>query len=288
MSQKNIPSTSRFVAYTDEQLKELTIKKLSKNTTASTKVGVSLLQKFCMGTGKDFDMAIKSKEQLNALLMKFYAGARTEKAEQYKNNSLLSFRNSIQRYFMETQKVNIFDDELFNDSNAIFINILREGKKMGKVDTEHYPEIKPEDLAKLHASFHPNTPTGLLEYIWFNVTFRLIRRGRENLRSMKKILLLLIRTHLEKVSFIKCKVKQTKTMVLTTTRLKQLEKVIYMKREVTTVQSKFSSHIFNIYIQTKRLFGNDPGKVFVHATKSVAEWQNHVSDIFEIFMFLHI
>ena len=184
--EENTPSTSRFVSYTDAQLKELTIKNLSKNTTASTKVGVSLLQKFCMGTGIDFNTETKSKEKLNMLLMKFFAGARTEKGEQYKINSLMSFRNSLQRYFMDTENINIFDDETFIESNAIFNNILREAKKMGKGDTEHYPKIEPEDLEKLHASFNPTTPTGLLEYIWFNVMFRLIRRGRENLRSMKK------------------------------------------------------------------------------------------------------
>ena len=118
--------------------------------------------------------------------MKFYAGARTEKGDKYKNNSMISFRHSIQRHFIDTKDINIIDDSDFVPANNLFVNILKEGKKTGKGATDHYPEIEPEDMRKLNHSFDTTTPTGLLEHVWFNIMFRLIRRGRENLRNMNK------------------------------------------------------------------------------------------------------
>ena len=63
--ERNENNTSRFMTYTAEQLKGMTVKKLSKNTVASTKVGVSLLSKFCVETGINFDIETSSKEKLN-------------------------------------------------------------------------------------------------------------------------------------------------------------------------------------------------------------------------------
>ena len=177
---------SRFITFTEDQLKSLTRQKLSKNTENSTKVGIKLLKKYCSGTGVDFEEEVREKESLDNLLMKFYAGIRTERGDVYKNNSLISFRNSLHRYFMEKQKVNIFDDHHFKNSNTVFRNVLKNGKSSGKGNTTHYPEIEPEDLEKLNNSFDINSPVGLQEFIWFNIMLRLIRRGRENLRSMTK------------------------------------------------------------------------------------------------------
>ena len=53
-------------------------------------------------------------------------------------------------------------------------------------DTNHYPEIEPEDLRKVYQSFDPNCPNGLQEKVWFDIMFHLVRRGRENLRGMTR------------------------------------------------------------------------------------------------------
>ena len=179
-------NNNRFISFTDEQLHEMTVKKLSKNTDLSTRLGVTLLEIFCKGLNIDFPAESSCKENLNLLLMKFYAGARTEKGDKYKNNSMISFRHSIQRHFIDTKDINIIDDSDFVPANNLFVNILKEGKKTGKGATDHYPEIEPEDMRKLNHSFDTTTPTGLLEHVWFNIMFRLIRRGRENLRNMNK------------------------------------------------------------------------------------------------------
>ena len=116
----------------------------------------------------------------------FYAGARTAKGEMYKVNSLKALRFSLQRFFIDSRGINIIDDDEFEKSNCCFHNVLNELKKSGKGSTEHYPEIEPEDLQKLNASFDINNPVGLLEKVWFDIVFYLIRRGRENLRQMTR------------------------------------------------------------------------------------------------------
>ena len=39
-------NNNRFISFTDEQLHEMTVKKLSKNTDLSTRLGVTLLENF--------------------------------------------------------------------------------------------------------------------------------------------------------------------------------------------------------------------------------------------------
>ena len=59
-------------------------------------------------------------------------------------------------------------------------------KQCGKGKVESHPEIEPEDIRKLYSSFDVETPGGLQENVWFDIMFRLCRRGRENLRQMTK------------------------------------------------------------------------------------------------------
>jgi len=132
-------------------------------------VGVRLIKKICIKTNMNFEEICQSKKELNDLLKQFYAGARTEKGEKYKNNSLSSFRSSLRRYFLDEMKIDIFNDETFTESNILFKNILKGGEQSGFGDTEHYEEIEPKDLRKLSSSFNIDTPEGLQEFIWFNV-----------------------------------------------------------------------------------------------------------------------
>ena len=63
-------------------------------------------------------------------------------------------------------------------------------KKTGRGSTDHKPPIAPEGLHKLHDKdnvvFNIDTPYGLQKKMWFDIMYFLCRRGRENLREMKK------------------------------------------------------------------------------------------------------
>ena len=95
-------------------------------------------------------------------------------------------RFSLQRYFMQKLQIDIISNKTFTVANTVFQNMLKHIKEVGKGDTTHYPEIEPEDLKKLYSGFDINSPAGLLEIVWFNIMFFLIRRGRENIRQMDK------------------------------------------------------------------------------------------------------
>ena len=68
--------------------------------------------------------------------------------------------------------------------SAVSVDLKR--KRLVKVD--HAESIEPEDLKKLYTSLtlSPDTSEGLLHKCCFDVMFFLYRRGRENLREMKK------------------------------------------------------------------------------------------------------
>ena len=67
-----------------------------------------------------------------------------------------SIRSSLQRHFFKTLKVDIIHDIQFIEANAVFNNALKIIKSAGKGETEHYPEIEPEDIRKLCESFDIN------------------------------------------------------------------------------------------------------------------------------------
>ena len=171
----------RFVVPSDDHIKEMTKKKNSKNTENNTNFALRVLESFCKKTHTSF-----TDSNLDVLLSKLYISARTSKGENYKLNSLKSLRSSLQRYFLKERNVDIINNDVFRNSNLCYENKLKETKANGKGETNHYPEIEPEDLKKLYSSFDLETPTGLFEKVWFDIMFQLVRRGRENLRTMTK------------------------------------------------------------------------------------------------------
>ena len=92
-----------------------------------------------------------------------------------------SFRFGLQCCFIGISWVNIITGPQFNDANSVFTNIRCDIKAAGKGGIEHYPEIKPDDIRKLYASFDNSTPAGLQEKVWFDIMFYLCCCGRENL-----------------------------------------------------------------------------------------------------------
>jgi hypothetical protein len=70
----------------------------------------------------------------------------------------------------------------------MFSSVSVDLKRKGLVKVDHTESIEPEDLKKLYTSLtlSPDTSEGLLHKCWFDVMFFLCRRGRENLREMKK------------------------------------------------------------------------------------------------------
>ena len=177
---------SRFQTVTESDLQQLQVQQNAANTDRSTAFGVKLFHTYLNECGIPNDLVNITPEDLNSHLERFYAAVRKEDGEYYKLNSMKSVRSSIQRRYIEICQVDIVDDNRFTTANNIFSNICKRIKDAGKGDTDHYPEMEPEDVQKLCASFNVDDQTGLQEKVWFDIQLYLIRRGREGLRAMTK------------------------------------------------------------------------------------------------------
>ena len=87
---------ARFVKYNESDLFDFCQKKNAKNTDRATNFGINILRRFFKETGGHGRIEDLSAEELNNLLVRCYAGVRTEKRELYKLNSMRCMRFSIQ------------------------------------------------------------------------------------------------------------------------------------------------------------------------------------------------
>ena len=126
---------------------------------------------------------------LNDILTKFYVEVRKQDGSLYSKATLNSIRFGIQRKLSEIRKdVNILDSSHFKGSNEIFRAQCVHLKKEGLAKVNHKKPLSPEDMRKLYASetFSLTNPKSLQRKVFFDVMFYLYRRGRENLRTVKK------------------------------------------------------------------------------------------------------
>ena len=175
--------STRFVHVTVDDVNNLKKKDVSKSTNAGTSNALKTFLSFCTEMNV-YSINVIEKEELRDVLTRFYAGARTEKGEFYKVNSMQAIRNGLQRHFLETRKIDIINDDFFRETNSCFHNILKKIRSSTKGQVKHHAEIEPEDMKKLYRSIDSNTPTGLLEKVWIDMMVYFIRRARENQREM--------------------------------------------------------------------------------------------------------
>ena len=98
---------------------------------------------------------------------------------------------ALNQYFKEHIGVDIITNEKFIHANEMFHGVTKKGRREGRGDLDHKQPITDEDRAKLTQYFAKNfegPPSGKLlqEVILFNIIYFMGRRGRENLRNMKK------------------------------------------------------------------------------------------------------
>ena len=129
-----------------------------------------------------------SSEELNELLTAFYPNARKKNGENYKKSALMALRSGLQRHFLFKKNINIISDQEFSKSNQVYEAAIVELKRQGFGNVEHHNAISKEDLRKIQLSYNPAVPDpkNLQQFVWFNIMFYLIRRGRENLRLLTK------------------------------------------------------------------------------------------------------
>ena len=116
------------------------------------------------------------------MLAKFYPEARKQHGSYYTKASLTSIRFSLQRFF-SNHSIDVIKDQEFRESNATFQATLVKLKREGMAKTQHKDDIK-----KLYESglFALNNPDTLQNKVFFEVMLYFCRRGRQNLRDLKK------------------------------------------------------------------------------------------------------
>ena len=110
--------------------------------------------------------------------------------EFYKRSSLVSIRAGINRHLKDNYdgQIDIIKDSEFSEANQSFRAALVQLKKVGKGDVKHHASVDENDIKKLYNSgvFNQNNPQGLQSKVWFEIMVYVCRRGRENLRELKK------------------------------------------------------------------------------------------------------
>lgn len=176
-----------FISVSEEDLQQLDSEKDSKNTKRVIHRSVHLFRSF-LGERRDFENF--NKEELNKALRKFFASIRKSDGSELKKSSLASIKYGICKFLKDTCQIDINNDSSFVSCVTTFKSKVVNLKKQGKGSVDHKDRITEEDLLKLHSAdnvaFNINTPCGLQKKVWFDLMFFFCRRGRENLREMRK------------------------------------------------------------------------------------------------------
>lgn len=179
---------NRFASFDEEEFSKILGNKDADNTKRSTKLASKIFNEYLLEKGIDIDLETVDKCTLATILSRFYVELRKSDGSHYKTASLNSLKSGLNRHLKSVRSdiIDIARDPEFTKANIAFKAALVELKRLGKGDIVHHEEIESEDIQKLYGYFNQDTPVGLSEKVWFELTLFFCRRGRENLRSLKK------------------------------------------------------------------------------------------------------
>ena len=181
-------SSTRFAEVSDDMIEEMNKKKRRKSTESSAKTQTNILKNYLkeINHPKASDLESFEKQKLAETSKRFYIAARKSDGNLYKLTAFRAIKYGLARFFEEKKNFDIVNDVEFKEANIIYGRMEEKLKECGKGKVDHYEEIEPEDLLKLHKGFNTETADGLQDKVWFDLCLQLCRRGRENLRTMTK------------------------------------------------------------------------------------------------------
>lgn len=181
----------RFKTVKPKEKDNIYEERIRPNTQKATKLWVNCFKDYL----KEKKLATLEEtltENLPNILSDFYTELRKADGENdYKISTLKCIRAALNRHFKEKRGVDIISDPRFIQANEMFKGVARKAKKEGRGEVDSKPPIEPEDLKKIsdyidaNMSGPPN-PAKLQEAVLFYVIYYMCRRGRQNLRAMKK------------------------------------------------------------------------------------------------------
>ena len=180
---------ARFASVSDEDIASLVDNKDSANTKKATKLTVHVFEQYMKAKNICCNFESVTPTELNNLLQRFLVEARKQNREMYTKSSLTTIRFGLWRFIKNCHpEMDIMSSPEFQESNTVFKAQTVQLKQEGKAKVQHKPPISEDVLCKLYSisAFNTNTPVGLQNKVWFEVTLFFCRRRQENLRDLKR------------------------------------------------------------------------------------------------------
>lgn len=133
------------------------------------------------------DIESMTAQDLNFMLERFYAEARTKDGRVYTRSTLMGIRSSINRYLNACgHNVSILKDSVFSSSNVLLERLYQNEKKRDK-GTKKIP-ISDEDVITMMRSgvFSLANPHTVLRKVWFDLILHFGLKGKEAIRTLTK------------------------------------------------------------------------------------------------------
>ena len=163
----------------------------SQATKKSTKYTVSTFKSWLIANGQSEDFEMLPFDVINKQLEVYYTEIKSVKGHALSKSSFVGIRSGINRHINSPpfkRNTTIMQAPEFSTSNKMFISVLKKSKQEGNDRTHHYPPIATLDLEKIRDpfAFDWDIPTELQQKVFFETQYYFARRGRENLRELKK------------------------------------------------------------------------------------------------------
>ena len=139
----------------------------------------------------DANFERKTDPELNTLLEGFYSEVCQQDGTPYSKNSLLGIRSAITRHLNcppFKRNVQLSHSDAYSTSNRMLFAVFKDLRGQGLDLTKNKDIITNQDMKVLlnEQSFDTRSPSQLQEKVFFDIIHYGGRRGRENLRSLKK------------------------------------------------------------------------------------------------------
>lgn len=176
--------SSRFATVNDFEYNRILREKDALNTRRATETAVRTFKAYLREKGLSEDFEGLPFPELNNIISKFYTEARQENGELYRRSSMFSLRHGLNRY-LATKSIDLIHNPAFKEANTTFSAVVKELKRQGLGNIDHYPPIGKEDLVKMYAYFDINDNVKLQEKVFVDIMLYFGRRGREDIHDLK-------------------------------------------------------------------------------------------------------
>ena len=145
------PSVARFVEPSEEEVKEMLVSAVPRNTRKATDRWKATFESFYHEQNIEIDLATCSGEHLNEVLCKCYPAIRTKKGYLYKKASYFAARSAVHRKVRELNRpFNLFKSACFSQSDRVLDATLKARKAAGlEPAVNHKEALSNSDREKL-------------------------------------------------------------------------------------------------------------------------------------------